>query len=409
MGMPLTAARFSAGAVALVSLLTIGAGVAALPAQASLARASAGTASVPGWRLTATGSTPHTQSILVSADAPAANNAWALGLSLQTANSQLDQFAPIAEHWAGQRWRPVPIPPAVVKKLKVADPFELTIRAADPSGAWIFQSSWLRWDGKQWHSGPLPVSGQGQKIDVDSAAVFGPADVWAFGGTFSAKGSHAYAARFNGHKWSQVAVPGAREIIGVSALSPADFWAVAGQPLLSLVGVPSAAGGSVLHWTGKKWTALKLPATLAKHADLTSVIARSDSDVWVGGAIRLHSAKGAFIPRPIAAHWDGRTWTVTELPGGSAHKNLTLSLAQDGNGGIWATGNCPSCQKFAPQLMWHWQHGRWTGPSKDLLDAKTHANYVTLAQVGQTSSVWAVGTVFSKPQWAIALYGKVPH
>ena len=121
--------------------------------------------------------------------------------------------------------------------------------------------------------------------------------------------------------------------------------------------------------------------------------------MWVGGAIRLHSAKGAFIPRPIAAHWDGRTWTVTELPGGSAHKdNLTLSLAQDGNGGIWATGNCPSCQKFAPQLMWHWQHGRWTGPSKGpLLDAKTHANYVTLAQVGHTSSVWAVGTVFSKP------------
>jgi hypothetical protein len=35
----------------------------------------------------------------------------------------------------------------------------------------------------------------------------------------------------------------------------------------------------VLHWTGQKWTALKLPATLAKHAYLTSVVARSDSDV----------------------------------------------------------------------------------------------------------------------------------
>ena len=409
MGMPLTSARLGAGAVALVSLLAVGAGVAARPAQADLVRASAGTASVPGWRLVATGSTPHTQSILVSADAPTAANAWALGLSLPPANSQLDQFALVTEHWAGQRWQPVSVPPAVVKKFKVLDPFELTIRAADPSGAWIFQSSWLRWDGKQWHSGALPVSGQGQKVNVDTAAVFGPADVWAFGGTFSAKASHAYAARFNGHKWSQVAVPGIQEITGVSALSPADFWAVAGQPLLSLVGVPSVTGGSVLHWTGKKWTALKLPATLAKHAYLTSVVARSDSDVWVGGAIRLHSAKGTFVPRPIAAHWDGRTWTVTELPGGSAHHNLTLSLAQDGSGGIWATGNCLGCQKFAPQLMWHWRHGRWTGPSKDLLNAKTHANFVTLAQVGHTSSVWAVGTVFGKPPWAIALYGKVPH
>ena len=44
-----------------------------------------------------------------------------------------------------------------------------------------------------------------------------------------------------------------------------------------------------------------------------------------------------------------------------------------------------------------------------LLHAKTHANFLTLAQVGHTSSVWAVGTVFGKPPWAIALYGKVPH
>ncbi len=60
MGMPLTAARLGAGAVALVSLLTIGAGMAALPAQASPVRASAGTASVPGWRLIALyGKVPH--------------------------------------------------------------------------------------------------------------------------------------------------------------------------------------------------------------------------------------------------------------------------------------------------------------------------------------------------------------
>lgn len=72
MGLPLTAVRLGAGLVALVSLPALGAGVAARPAQAGLVRASAGAASVPGWRLVATGSTPHTQSLLVSADAPAA-------------------------------------------------------------------------------------------------------------------------------------------------------------------------------------------------------------------------------------------------------------------------------------------------------------------------------------------------
>jgi hypothetical protein len=245
--MSLTAARLGAGFVALAGLLAIGGGVAARPAQAGLVRASAGTASVPGWRLAATGSTPRTQSILISADAPAANNAWALGYSIGTANQPLDQFALVTEHWAGQRWRPVSVPAAVVKKFKVVDPFELTIRAAGPSGAWIFQSGWLRWNGKQWSSGPLPASGQGQKVSVDSAAVFGPADVWAFGGTFRAKASRAYAVRFNGHKWSQVAVPGTREITGVSALSPTDFWAVAGQSLVRLVGIPPATGGSLRY------------------------------------------------------------------------------------------------------------------------------------------------------------------
>jgi hypothetical protein len=35
---------------------------------------------------------------------------------------------------------------------------------------------------------------------------------------------------------------------------------------------------------------------------------------------------------------------------------------------------------------------------------------LTFARVGAGAmSVWAVGLVFGKPQWAIALYGKVPH
>jgi hypothetical protein len=380
-------------------LLVAGVGVAARPAQA-------GTDSIPGWRLVATGGVPRQQSILLSADAPAANNAWALGISVGTSDARFL----VVEHWAGQRWQSVSVPPTVVKKFKVVDPFEITIRAAGSSGAWIFGSSWLRWDGKKWHVGSMPVSGKGQKANVDSAAVFGPADVWAFGGVVTGLKPRLrpYTARFNGHRWSRVAVAGTREITGVSALSSTDFWAVTGQPLITLSAPPPAAGGSVLHWTGKHWTALKLPATLARHTYLTSVVARSDQDVWVGGAIRLHSAKSTFAPRPIAAHWDGRTWTVTELPGAGTRQNLTLSLAQDGSGGIWATGNCPGCQRFAPQLMWHWQRGRWAGPVKTQLDARKHANFVTLAQVGHTSSIWTVGTVFGK-QWAIGLYGKVPH
>jgi hypothetical protein len=223
---------------------------------------------------------------------------------------------------------------------------------------------------------------------------------------------HGYAAHFNGHRWTQIPVPGSREITGVSTLGPKDFWAATGQPLILLAGTPHppAAGGSVLHWTGKTWTAVKLPATLAQHAYLTSIIARSDRDVWVGGAVRESSAKAKLVLRTIVAHWDGRTWSVTGLADGGAPSYLTTSLAQDGNGGIWATGICADCKKFAPQLIWHWQRGRWTGRPQELLGAKARAVFATLAQVGHSSSVWAVGSTDSaKPHWLIGLYGKVPH
>ncbi len=399
--------RLSAG-LAAVGVLAAGGGV-GLAAPVRAAGVAGGQAKVPGWRIFATGRVLGTQPALVSADAPAGNNAWAFGFGLPRSGNP-NSILPVIEHWGGQRWQSVKPPSALAKKFQVADPFEMTVRAAGSSGAWFFGSSWLRWDGTRWSSGRLPVSNSNQRAAVNSAAVFGPANVWAFGGLFLNSGAiRGYATRFDGHAWTRVAVPGTQEITGVSTLSPTNFWAVTGQPIIDQAGFSRPPGGSVLHWTGKKWTTLKLPAVLAKHAYLTSVLARSDTDVWVAGAV--HVGLKAAGQRSMVAHWDGRSWSVTQLPGDGTHKYLVLSLAPDGASGIWATGLCPSCSGFESQLMWHWQHGKWTGPPANLLDKK-NALILSLAEVGRSPSIWGVGLFFHGTRarkWMISLFGKVPH
>src|SRR5579863_1457478 len=95
------AARRGAVAIALAGLLawtSAGVSVAAPVAQVGVARASLGAAKVPGWRVVASGRIPHRESLLVSVDAPAASNAWAVGFSLLTKNPELDRSALLVKH-----------------------------------------------------------------------------------------------------------------------------------------------------------------------------------------------------------------------------------------------------------------------------------------------------------------------
>jgi hypothetical protein len=87
------------------------------------------------------------------------------------------------------------------------------------------------------------------------------------------------------------------------------------------------AGAFVTRWDGTAWNAVAAPPL----GVLSSVTARSGSDVWVAGS----DSTGL----PALAHWNGTAWSVTPVTvnGGVGSPALTAVTAA-GAGTEWAVG-----------------------------------------------------------------------
>ena len=274
-------------------------------------------------------------------------------------------------------WRRVALPRGLVKP---GVPYDPATAVAGPRDLWVFgiAGQWQHWDGT-WTAGTLSDA-----IDLDASAMFGPKDVWAFGVHDPNTRPRPYAARYDGSRWTRIAVPGHDGIDAVSAVSARDIWAVLGTPQNGAWTGP----GALVHWNGRRWQTVGLPARLATPR-LGSVLARSATDVWAGGATRNRDGGST----EAVGHWNGRRWTVVTLPAAAARTHYHLTqLAADGAGGIWAIGQCANCQR-TPSRLWHERGGRWSGPFVPRL-ARPRWILFGLAAAGR--SIWADGAVDGK-------------
>src|SRR5436190_18628615 len=98
--------------------------------------------------------------------------------------------------------------------------------------------------------------------------------------------------------WSIVPSPNAVQsdniLRAVATIGPSDVWAV-GLQLPHGLAEPLAE-----HWNGTQWTIVPTPPV--GEADLLGVTAISSSDVWAVGSRRVIPAT------PVTFHWDGSTW-----------------------------------------------------------------------------------------------------
>lgn len=379
--LPLAAALPVAGAMPLASTL---------PAQAS---------TVPGWHVqtivnTGTGSLGLLFD--VSADAP--GDAWAVGLTGPVGGSSI---LPLITRWNGTAWSRVTLPASALTAL---GPNGLVgaVSAASPKNVWAFgaTSVWLHYDGTTWTSGRLVKPGSSGQVLTTATLALSRSNVWAFGARVRSTGTHAYAAHFDGVKWTATSVPGTGFIVDSSAVSAGDIWAVEGSGLLG----PGTGPGALVHRSGGTWHSVRLPKALASRP-LSSVVARSDKNVWVGGAV-TNGKKGT---TEAVGHWNGRTWTVKAMPVlATSRKFAVTGLASDGHGGLWATANCLTCAGFVPSRVWHRSAGTW---KRAAVAAKNPVAIVTMALAPGTTSVWGVGAIEigKTPKALIALDGNAPR
>jgi hypothetical protein len=293
--------RASAGIVlvrGVAALTFIVAAFAAIPAgqaRASATELARGGGATPSGVLAGTG-------VLDDVVATSARNAWAVG-----------HFGPLShpktliEHWNGKAWQRVRVTPAIGWLNGVA-----ATSAGDVWAVGFSRSATLilHFNGTSWSRMPSPPSSGGLLADVTAVS---PSDAWAVGIT---GGAGNLMMHWNGKAWRRVHVASRALMVGVSALSAKNVWAVGGL-----------RGTVTLHWNGTAWRHVKSPSP-AVGATLQSVAAISARDVWAVG----ESPHGTLILR-----WNGRRWQKVSSPAIANGAGL-LGVSGTSAHNVWAAG-----------------------------------------------------------------------
>jgi hypothetical protein len=377
-------------------------------------------AATSGWRIDTTLAVHGRVTLFSSVAASSPTDAWVTGLLGQTETKGNSPLQIVIRHWTGKAWRPVTLPRKVAATWADAGPLLPQVGAVSVGDVWVFGTltgAYLRLSGGQWTVGRLPGAGsdvRGVLLDIAAVKVFSSTNVWAFGERDSVSASQEvfkpYAAHYNGHKWVRVAVPGSGTITAVAAASSSEMWAVEDEQ--SPLGSSISSGPNppvVLHWTASTgWQDAAQQPPLRTGDQLTSAVAEANGDVWFGGSAK-NKAKGT---TPLAAEWNGTSWSVSDLPMRATSANWQLAgMTPDGTGGIWALA---VASNRAMERIWH--HGATWSPTRPAF-GKRRCVLEALALVPRTRSVWGVGAVIGSKSTAtnltanglIAVDGPVPH
>ncbi len=269
--------------------------------------------------------TPALNAALSGVAGAAGNNVWAVGDQAQGSS-----FNTLIEHWDGTSWSVVPSP----KLPKGSELTGVTAPAAD--NAWAVgtaggSSNALveHWNGTSWSIVSSPaftgVTISGGAISADSST-----DVWAMGGlATSSTTQENVSLHWDGTSWTQI--PAAHLRFGgvgpLTALSPANVWAVGTGPGVPTGGFSAHPTAVIEHWNGTSWSVIPSPNPNPQgNNSLGAVAAVSASNIW---------AMGLQLQGPFTEHWDGTSWTIVTTPGGI---RFIAGMAASSGGHVLAVG-----------------------------------------------------------------------
>jgi hypothetical protein len=226
------------------------------------------------------------------------------------------------------------------------------------------------WNGTSWSIVPSPNNPDSYSGLIGVTAV-STKDVWAVGGS----NSETLIEHWDGSTWNIVPSPNAGKadvLSGVSAVSANDIWAV-GQEYLN----PAL----IEHWNGSQWSIVPNPVPLSA---LYSVTALSTSDVW---------AVGVYQYGTLVEHWDGSQWSAVSSPNPPSYGRIILSgVAAVSATNIWAVGEYGTNSVHSgTALIEHWNGKKWS-----IVPAAPTSERVALLAVAVISpiDIWAVGDTY---------------
>lgn len=253
--------------------------------------------------------------------ASSASDAWLVGRS-----TKLRQITALAAHWNGTSWSVAPTPGGGALLRSVAD-----ISASDAYA--VGNTAAMHWDGAAWS--PISVPAPGGIVTLDAVAADSPGDVWITGQYLDpVLGDQPFTAHFNGTAWAEVPVPlDGAELFGLTAISPADVWAVG-----------SRNGNAVTeNFDGNAWRVVPNPA----QGLLLSVTATGAGNVTAVG----HDTTANGPTTAIIISWNGSSWVGDTVPAAGATQELYSTSAAPGGTITWALGSATSSGGVTGSLL----------------------------------------------------------
>jgi hypothetical protein len=252
----------------------------------------------------------------------------------------------------------------------------------------LVQALAAHWNGTGWAR--VPIGGLGPRSDAELTGVsaVSPADAWAVGNSGTPPGVSSLVVRWNGIRWSRVPSPspgapaGGTALSAVSAVSASSAWAVGSYGNVEKT--------LVLRWNGTRWAQVPSPSPGgARGSMLLGVGSGPGSAAWAVGCYGASPASAA--EHTLALRWNGARWTRVPTPRAGASSCLNevaVVCPSDAWAVGWAAGTVGGP---ARALVLHWNGARWTRvPSPSPRGSGSELNGVSATSA---ASAWAVGDV----------------
>jgi len=285
----------------------------------------------------------NTGNVLNAVTALAADDVWAVGFSF-TCTSLLK---PMALHWDGVRWNVVSTPKlntndnAALNGIVALAPDNIYAVGYKPATNGAVQTLIEHWDGTAWTVVPSPNANTTGNVLLGITAT-SPTDIWAVGDQV-APGIEVrtLALHFNGGAWSVVPTPNPvggssldqNVLTSVVAAGPNDVTAV-GFTLANLTELTMAQ-----HWDGTRWRVVPTPNKSTAQGALNTlhgVTAVSATDLYAVGFFADAASSGE--PLTLILHFDGSRWTIVKSPGKGVAQQLNGVFALRGTTNVWSAG-----------------------------------------------------------------------
>ncbi|WP_433888039.1 hypothetical protein [Streptomyces sp. CA-111067] len=354
----------------------------------------------PGWQ-SRQAAGPRRDEELRAVAARGPGDAWSAGYREEP--SGLD--VPVAEHFDGFGWHATAGLGHLAGGTRIGQLDDvLPLRRTDvwAVGSWNDQPAHQdrslaeHWDGRAWREVALPAEPADRSAYPSALAGVRRDDVWAVGTTAQDRigTPKPLAYHWNGRAWSSVATPepgGDALLLDAAADGRGTVWAVgtvydaqgAGRPLTE-------------RWDGRSWRIVPAPHTAGRGESLESVAVLAPDDVWAVGV----SSTPDGTPRPLALHWNGRTWSAVAVPDVPVDLHAVTAY---GRHVLIALGERQGAA--TPAYTMRWDGGRWLPEPAATDPAGAGASLFGVAAVPHPHpggpSAWAVGSTLPRfdPPW----------